>query len=138
MCNSLPPRAAHLQPVDDAQSVVEGPRPRGEHDCNIFLTLTPLAGPWRGPWKSQALPNITHAQPSAYWRQTGEASAAQAGREGPDHGGKQVKGQAQRELGQEAPRPSLPRCGFLLRGRRQWAPRSERVWLEDLGGHVLP
>ena len=47
MCNSLPPRAAHLQPVGDARSVVEGPRPRGEHDCNIFLTLTPLIGPWR-------------------------------------------------------------------------------------------
>ena len=48
------------------------------------------------------------------------------------------RGQAQRELGEEGSRPRQPLFGFLLRGRRQWAPRSERVWLEDLGGHVLP
>lgn len=88
MCNSLPPRAALLQRVDDAPSVVEGPRPRGEHDCNVFLTLTPLAGPWRGPWRSQVLPNITHAQPSAYWPQTREASAFRREEKGKQGGGR--------------------------------------------------
>ena len=112
MCNSLPPRAAHLQTVDDARSVVEGPRPRGEHDCNIFLTLTPLIGPWRGPWRSQALPNITHAQPSAYWRQTGEASGVQAGRERLDHGGKRGGGRHRGSWGRRGRGPDSLSLGF--------------------------
>lgn len=86
MCNSLPLRASHSRPTDDAGSAVEGPRPRGESDCNIFLTLTPLSGPWRGPWRSQARLNTTHAQPSAFGRQIGEASAVW-GRERQDQGG---------------------------------------------------
>lgn len=97
MCNSLPLRASHLRPMDDAGSAVEGPRPRGERDCNIFLTLTPLSGPWRGPWRSQAQLNTTHAQPSAFGRQIGEASAVW-GRERQDQGG---EGEGEREGGTE-------------------------------------
>lgn len=36
MCNSLPLRASHLRPVDDATSVVEGLRLRGELTAIFF------------------------------------------------------------------------------------------------------
>lgn len=36
MCNSLPLRASHLWPVDDATSVVEGLRLRGELTAIFF------------------------------------------------------------------------------------------------------
>lgn len=88
MCNSLPPRASHLRPQDDAASVVECLRPRGEHDYSIFLTLTPLSGPQEGPRRSQPQPNTTPTPPSAFtsWRQMKRPTATQAGKERPHHG----------------------------------------------------
>ena len=130
MCNSLPLRASHLRPMDDSGSAVEGPRPRGERDCNIFLTLTPLSGPWRGPWRSQARLNATHAQPSASGRQTAEASAVRAGRERQDRGGGGEGRGAQRRGGEE---------GSQAQTAPVWvsAPREVLVGPEVRGGLAL-
>lgn len=104
MCNSLPPRASHLRPPDDAASVVECLRPRGEHDYNIFLTLTPLSGPQEGPWRSQARLNTTHTRPPPSpppGARQRRPAATQAGKERKgrttgegESGGKRGEGQA--------------------------------------------